>query len=44
LNKQAILECKDEKIMKRLQEDAYIIVEQKETFYVEPKKENITGK
>lgn len=44
LNKQAILDCKDEKIMKRLKEDAYIIIVQKEIFFVELKKENVSGK
>lgn len=43
VNKEAILAEKDEKVLEQLQEDAFIFINQDETFYVEPKKEEVAA-
>lgn len=41
LNKEAILATKDESILNQLHEEAFIYVDQEESFYVEAKKEEV---
>lgn len=43
LNKEAILATKDEAILGQLQEQAFISITQNETFYVEPKVDEVTA-
>ncbi len=43
LNKEAILAEEDEAVLKRLKEDFYIEIEQKESFYIQAKAEEVAG-
>lgn len=43
LDKKSILDCKDEKILSKLEDEAYIVIEQKETFFVEPIKQKVNS-
>lgn len=43
LNKEAIIATKDEKVLKLLEEDAFIFVDQEECFYVEAKQEELVS-
>jgi phage host-nuclease inhibitor protein Gam len=41
LNKEAILSTKDEGVLSQLKQEAYIYIDQEETFYVEAKQEEV---
>jgi phage host-nuclease inhibitor protein Gam len=43
LNKEAILATKDESILGQLEEEAFVSISQTETFYVEPKTEEVAA-
>jgi phage host-nuclease inhibitor protein Gam len=43
INKDAILACKDDEVLKSLKNECYIEIKQDETFYVEAKKEEVVA-
>jgi len=43
IDKEAILACKDEVQLKSLQDDCYVFIKQDETFFINPKVEEVTN-